>query len=79
MKMSNKTYDILKVISMIAVDVAAFIVLFAEELGFGWGPTVAKIITAAGFLLGTILIKSSKDYRDKHDPHGEPIEDKQDE
>ena len=72
--MSNKVYDVLKVISMIAVDVAAFVSLVADKLGIPNGATIATIITAAGALLGTILIKSSKDYRDKHDPHGDPID-----
>lgn len=72
--MSNKVYDVLKVISMIAVDLAAFVLLVADKCGIESGGTIAAIITAAGTLLGTILIKSSKDYRDKHDPHGEPVE-----
>lgn len=72
--MSNKVYDVLKVISMIAVDVAAFVSLVADKLGLSNGATVAAIITAAGALLGTILIKSSKAYRESHNPDGTPID-----
>lgn len=74
MKMTNKVYDVLKVISMIAVDVSAFVLLVADKLGIENGSTIAAIITAAGALLGTVLIKSSKDYMDSHDPHNEPID-----
>ena len=73
--MSNKVYDVLKVISMIAVDLAAFVMLLAEKVGIQNGATIAAIITGAGTLLGTILIKSSADYRKSHDPHGNPIDD----
>ena len=74
MQMSNKVYDILKVIALIATDLAAFVLLVADKCGIANGATIAAIITAFGTLLGTILIKSSKDYRDKHDPLDNPVE-----
>lgn len=59
---------------MIAVDVAAFVALVADKLGIPNGATIATIITAAGALLGTILIKSSAEYRKSHDPLDNPVD-----
>ena len=63
MKMSNKVYDILKLISMIAGYVATFILTLTDIWGFSAGAKIAATVSALGILLGSILAKSSADYK----------------
>ena len=70
--MSNKTYDTLKWISMIAGYVATFILTVADIWGFTYGTAVAATVSAFGILLGSILTKSSSDYwKDTDKPNQE--------
>lgn len=62
-KMSNKLYDILKFISLIAGYVATFILTLTDIWGFTHGAAIAASVSALGILLGAILTKSSADYR----------------
>ncbi len=65
--MSNKTYDTLKLISMIAGYVATFVLTLADIWGFTYGTAIAATISAFGILLGSILTKASNDYWHKND------------
>ncbi len=60
--MKNKTYDILKKITLSAGYVAAFVASVAEIVGFPYGAIIAAIITAAGTCLGQVIEVSSKHY-----------------
>lgn len=62
MKMSNKVYDILKFVSMIAGYIATFILTLTDIWGFTHGAAIAATVSALGILLGAILTKSSFDY-----------------
>lgn len=62
MKMSNKTYDTLKFISMIAGYIATFVLTLTDIWGFTHGAAIAATVSAVGILLGAILTKSSADY-----------------
>ena len=63
MKMSNKVYDILKFISLIAGYVATFILTLTDIWGFRYGTAIAATVSALGVCLGLILTKSSFDYK----------------
>lgn len=64
MKMSNKTYDILKFISVIAVDAGIFIATITDVIGLHkYGVIIAAIISACGVFCGAIIEKSSKLYK----------------
>ena len=65
MKMSNKVYDILKFVSMIAGYVATFILTLTDIWGFTHGAAVAATVSALGILLGAILTKSSYNYKEE--------------
>ena len=66
MKMSNKVYDVLKLISLIATPLVTFIMAMTEIWGFRYGAEIAATVSAIGALVGAILAKSSYDYKVKH-------------
>lgn len=68
-KMSNKVYDTLKFISLIAGYVATFILTLTDIWGFTHGAAIAASVSALGILLGAILTKSSSDYAKKGEDH----------
>ena len=64
-KMSNRVYDTLKFVSMIAGYIATFILTLTDIWGFTHGAAIAASVSAVGVLLGAILTKSSADYAKK--------------
>lgn len=62
MNLSNKAYDILKVVSMIAGYIATFILTLTDIWGFKYGAAIAATVSALGILLGSILKHSSDVY-----------------
>lgn len=65
--MSNKTYDILKIIAIIVLPlIQTLYVGLAQIWGFGFGDqinaTIQLIIGAINVILGAALVKSSADY-----------------
>jgi len=65
--MSNKTYDILKVVAIVILPLVQFIYTgLAQIWGFGFGEqinaTIQLIIGAINVILGAALVKSSADY-----------------
>lgn len=70
MRMSNRTYDILKFISVIAIDAGIFIVAITDVIGLHkYGVIIAAIISAAGVFCGAIIEKSSKLYREEQEAY----------
>lgn len=63
MKLTNKMYDILKKISLMAVPVVAFISAMSEIWGFGYGTEIAATVSAVGTLLGACLTISTHNYQ----------------
>ena len=61
-KLSNKAYDVLKLISLIATPLVTFVMAMTEVWGFPYGAEIAATISALGVLAGAILTKSSADY-----------------
>lgn len=68
-KMSNRVYDTLKFISMIAGYIATFVLTLTDIWGFTHGAAIAATVSATGILLGMILTKSSADYAKKGEDH----------
>lgn len=65
--MSNKTYDILKIVAIIVLPlIQTLYVGLAQIWGFGFGEqinaTIQLIIGAINVFLGAALVKSSADY-----------------
>lgn len=64
MKMSNKTYDVLKWIALIALDaVGVFYSTLASIWGLPFGDQVLYTTSALAVLLGTLLGVSSTQYK----------------
>lgn len=65
--MSNKTYDILKVVAIIILPLIQTLYVGLSQIwGFGFGDqinaTIQLIIGAINVVLGAALVKSSADY-----------------
>ena len=65
--MSNKTYDILKIVAIIVLPlIQTLYVGLAQIWGFGFGEqinaTIQLIIGAINVIIGAALVKSSADY-----------------
>lgn len=65
--MSNKTYDILKIVAIVILPlISAVYVALSKIWGFGFGTeidqTIQIIIAAINTILGVALVKSSSDY-----------------
>lgn len=70
--MSNKTYDILKMISMIMTPLATFILTMTDIWGLNeYGTAIAATVSALGILLGGILKISTDKYWEEHDEDAE--------
>lgn len=62
MKMSNKVYDILKIVALIALPLGALISALSEIWGFPYGSQIAASLAAVDTFLGAILKVSSDQY-----------------
>lgn len=61
--MSNKVYDILKMISMVATPLATFILTMTDVWGLNeYGTALAASVSALGVLLGAVLKVSTDKY-----------------
>lgn len=60
--MKNKTYDILKLISIIVTPMATFILTMSDIWGFQYGAEIAATVSAIGIFLGGLLKASSDKY-----------------
>lgn len=64
MKLSNKMYDILKWVTMIAIPALTMAYVgLAAVWGWPYGDHVAKTASVIGTLLGTLLGISTAEYR----------------
>jgi len=63
MKMSNKTYDVLKFIASVALPaVAAFYLTLSQIWGLPYGEEIVGTITAVDALMGALLMLDSAKY-----------------
>lgn len=64
MYMSNKTYDILKWVAMVALPaLATFVIAICGLWGFPYSEAIAGTITAVATFLGGLLQVSNKNYQ----------------
>lgn len=62
MRLSNKAYDIIKWVSLLAVPVVTFISALTEIWGFPYGSAIAATVSAVGVLAGAIIKISTDNY-----------------
>lgn len=70
--MSNKMYDVLKVIALVVLPLCSMLVVGLSDIwGWGWGvkidETIQLLIAMCNFALGAVLVKSSNDYNKQGD------------
>lgn len=77
MKMTNKTYDLLKWVALIALPaVVTFVAAVGEIWGLPYTAQIAATIAAVDALLGACLQVSSANYTDKsYDDDADDIRD----
>lgn len=56
MRISNKTYDIIKFIALLIAPICTFIAALVEIWGIPYGPQIVATIAALDTLLGAIVI-----------------------
>ena len=66
--MSNKMYDILKVVALIVLPLAALITSLSDIWGIPYGQEISQTLIALNVFLGAILKTSSDKYAE--DQHG---------
>ena len=68
--MSNKTYDTLKLIALIATPVSVFIVAVLSALGVPQTEVVTAILAALDTLLGSLVEIARRNYENKWSGEG---------
>ena len=68
--MSNKAYDILKLIALIAAPVSVFIVAVLSALGVPQTDTVTAILAALDTLLGSLVEIARRQYNNANGGEG---------
>lgn len=63
MKMSNKVYDVLKVVALIVTALLGFVVTVAANLGLPHAGEIAIVVTALDTLIGALVQIASKIYK----------------
>lgn len=69
--MSNKTYDILKKISLMAVPLVTLLTALTEIWGWSWGAEACATISALGIFLGAALEISTRKYQKEMELHAD--------
>ena len=62
MRISNKTYDIIKFIALLIAPICTFIAALVEIWGIPYGPQIVATIAALDTLLGAIVIILKNNY-----------------
>lgn len=65
--MSNKTYDVLKVVALIILPLAALITSLSDIWGIPYGQQISQTLIAIDVFLGAILKRSSDKYAEGQD------------
>lgn len=80
--MSNRTYDIIKMVSLIAVPIVAFISALCSIWNVPHSEQITATLTAVDTLLGALVVILAKEYNKPYDidvAELEYIEDSEDE
>lgn len=70
MRLSNRAYDIIKWVSLLAVPVVTFISALTEIWGFAYGSAIAATVSAVGVLAGAVIKISTDNYNKGEDEDG---------
>ena len=73
MKLTNKTYDVLKIISMIIVPLAALVTSLGDIWGLPYAEQISNTLLAIGVFLGALLVDSSKRYTQAQEENDEEV------
>ena len=65
--MSNKTYDVLKLVIIAPTHLCTLILVLSDIFGFGPGAKIAAAVSAIATCLGFYLIDSNKKYNEYKD------------
>ncbi len=65
--MSNKTYDVLKVVALIILPLAALITSLSDIWGIPYGQQISQTLISIDVFLGAILKRSSDKYAEAQD------------
>ncbi len=65
--LSNKTYDVLKWISLLAIPTVTFITSLSDAFGFQYGAQAAAVVSALGIYAGAIIKVSTDKYNKSED------------
>lgn len=68
--MSNKTYDTLKLIALIATPISVFIVAVLSALGVPQTEVVTAILAALDTLLGSLVEIARRNYSNRDEVQG---------
>lgn len=68
--MSNKTYDTLKLIALVATPVSVFIVAVLSALGVPQTEVVTAILAALDTLLGSLVEIARRNYSNRDEVQG---------
>lgn len=68
--MSNKTYDTLKLIALVATPISVFIVAVLSALGVPQTEVVTAILAALDTLLGSLVEIARKNYANRDEVQG---------
>lgn len=63
--MSNKTYDILKLISLVVLPIGTFIASFCEIWGIAGAEQIRQTFVAVNVLMGSLVAVSAEIYKRK--------------
>lgn len=67
-KISNKTYDVLKIVSILIIPVIAFFTSLADIWEFPYQLQILKTLTAIEVFVGALLKISSDNYHEENKP-----------
>lgn len=62
MKISNRTYDVIKFIALVIAPICTFFAALVEIWGIPYGPQIVATIAALDTLLGAIVIILKNNY-----------------
>lgn len=62
MKMTNKTYDIIKIVALLILPISEFVGSLASIWGFAYGKQIVATLVALDVLMGYIVKIASDSY-----------------
>ena len=62
MKMTNKTYDIIKIVALLILPISEFVGSLASIWGFAYGKQIVSTLVALDVLMGYIVKIASDSY-----------------